>query len=105
MPDAKERHMAQATATATPEGTTTRTFVIDKTHSEATFQVRHLITKVRGRFSDFEGTISFDEAHPERSSVNFTIQGASIDTSQPDRDQHLRSADFFHVERYPTITF
>src|SRR5207237_10534552 len=82
-----------------------RTFSIDKAHSEATFQVRHLITKVRGRFSDFEGTISFDEAHPERSSVSLTIVGSSIDTNQVDRDQHLRSADFFHVERYPTITF
>src|SRR4051812_6567175 len=97
--------MAQSTATATPQGTATRTFVIDKTHSEATFQVRHLITKVRGHFGDFKGTVSFDEAHPERSSVNFTIQAASIDTTQADRDQHLRSADFFHVERYPTITF
>ena len=82
-----------------------RTFTIDKAHSEATFQVRHLITKVRGRFRDFEGTIQFDEANPEQSSVSFTIQTSSIDTSEPDRDKHLRSADFFSVDEYPTITF
>jgi polyisoprenoid-binding protein YceI len=82
-----------------------RTFQIDKAHSEATFQVRHLLTKVRGRFSDFRGTIEFGEAAPERSSVEFTIQAASIDTSEPDRDRHLRSADFFDVEKFPTLTF
>lgn len=85
--------------------TTTRTYAIDRTHSEATFQVRHLITKVRGNFADFEGTVSFDEATPEQSSVNFTIQAASINTSVADRDKHLRSDDFFAVEKYPTITF
>jgi polyisoprenoid-binding protein YceI len=82
-----------------------RTFSIDKAHSEATFQVRHLITKVRGRFSDFEGTIQFDEAQPELSSVSFTIKTTSIDTSEADRDKHLRSADFFAVDEHPTITF
>ena len=82
-----------------------RTFKIDKAHSEATFQVRHLITKVRGRFTDFEGTVQFDEATPEKSSVSFTIKTSSIDTSEADRDKHLRSADFFSVEEYPTITF
>ncbi|HEX6323110.1 MAG TPA: YceI family protein [Vicinamibacterales bacterium] len=85
--------------------TAIRTFQIDKAHSEAAFQVRHLITKVRGRFSEFEGAIQFDEAAPERSSVTLTIQTASIDTSQPDRDVHLRSDDFFGVERFPTLTF
>lgn len=85
--------------------TTTRTYQIDKAHSEAVFQVRHLITKVRGRFSDFDGTIAFDESQPEQSSVTFTVQTASIDTSTPDRDAHLRSEDFFAVERFPTLTF
>jgi polyisoprenoid-binding protein YceI len=90
---------------ATETATTTRTFVIDKAHSEATFQVRHLITRVRGRFTDLEGTIQYDPDHPERSSVRFAIQAASIDTAEPDRDKHLRSADFFDVERFPQITF
>ena len=82
-----------------------RTFTIDKAHSEAAFQVRHLITRVRGRFSDFEGTIKFDEAKPEQSSVAVTIKTGSIDTGEPDRDKHLRSADFFSVDEYPTMTF
>jgi polyisoprenoid-binding protein YceI len=88
-----------ATATAV------KTLAIDKTHSEAIFQVRHLVTKVRGRFTDLGGTIAFDEASPEQSSVSFTIQAASIDTGTPDRDKHLRSGDFFDVEQYPAITF
>lgn len=82
-----------------------RTFTIDKAHSEAGFQVRHLITRVSGRFSDFEGTIKFDEAHPEQSSVSFTIKTGSIDTREADRDKHLRSADFFAADEHPTITF
>ena len=83
----------------------TRTFKIDKAHSEAAFQVRHLITKVRGRFSDFEGTIQYNDAAPEQSSVDFTIQTTSIDTNEPTRDTHLRSADFFSAAEHPTIAF
>jgi polyisoprenoid-binding protein YceI len=90
-----------ATATATP----VRTFVIDKAHSEATFQVRHLVTKVRGRFTDLSGTIEFDAANPQRSSVALAIVAASIDTGTPDRDTHLRSDDFFGVEKFPSIRF
>ena len=89
----------------TATATATRTYQIDKSHSEATFQVRHLITKVRGRFSDFEGTVTLDDAHPERSSVAITIQAASIDTSEPNRDAHLRSPDFFAVDEFPTLAF
>src|SRR5262245_36904613 len=85
--------------------TAVRTLVVDKAHSEALFTVRHLITKVRGRFRDFEGTIQYDEEHPERSSVRAVIQAASLDTNEPDRDKHLRSADFFDVEKNPTIVF
>ena len=82
-----------------------RTYKIDKSHTEAIFQVRHLVTRVRGRFSDFEGTILVDEERPELSSVDFTIKAASIDTNEPDRDKHLRSEDFFHVEQFPSLTF
>ena len=91
--------------TATATDTALQTYQIDAAHSEATFTVRHLITKVRGRFSDFAGTIAFDAANPANSTVSFTIQAASIDTNQKDRDAHLRSADFFETETYPTITF
>ena len=82
-----------------------QTFDVDPSHSEVTFQVRHLLTKVRGRFSDFSGTITYDEAQPEKSSVAISIQAASIDTSEPSRDAHLRSADFFAVEEFATLTF
>ncbi len=91
--------------TATATATTTRTFKIDPAHSEVVFQVRHLLTKVRGRFSDFSGTVVFDEEQPQRSSVEFSVRTTSIDTNQADRDTHLRSDDFFSVERFPALTF
>jgi len=85
--------------------TAVRTLVVDKAHSEALFTVRHLITRVGGRFRDLEGAIQYEEDHPERSSVRVVIQAASVDTNEPDRDKHLRSADFFDVETHPTIVF
>jgi len=84
---------------------TTTTYSIDKAHSEVTFQVRHLLTRVRGRFSDFNGTIEYDEDNPERSLVNVAVLAASIDTNERDRDAHLRSADFFDVEKHAVLTF
>ena len=80
-------------------------FVIDKNHSEAIFQVRHMVSRVSGRFDDFAGTINVDRAHPSVSSVEFTIKAPSIDTGVADRDKHLRSADFFDAEKYPEISF
>ena len=80
-------------------------FVVDTPHSEAAFQVRHFVTKVRGRFNDFTGTINVDRANPAASSVELRIATASIDTAHPGRDKHLRSADFFDVEKHPEITF
>ena len=91
--------MTTATATAL------KTYQIDRGHSEATFQVRHLITKVRGRFAEFDGAITFAPDTPAGSSVVFTIQTKSIDTSQAQRDEHLRSGDFFDVEKFPLLTF
>jgi len=93
------------TQTITTTAAPSRTFTIDKTHSEVTFQVRHLVTRVRGHFTGFDGTVQFDEAHPEQSSLTFTINAASIDTGATDRDAHLRSDDFFAVEKFPAITF
>jgi polyisoprenoid-binding protein YceI len=89
----------------TQTATAARTLSIDRSHSEVAFQVRHLLSRVRGRFADFEGTIEFDEIHPQNSRVDVVIQAASIDTAEGDRDTHLRSADFFEVDRYPTLTF
>ena len=81
------------------------TFLIDTPHSEATFQVRHFVTKVRGRFAEFGGTIQVDRANPTASSVDVLIKTATLDTGHPGRDKHLRSPDFFDVEKYPEITF
>ena len=80
-------------------------YAIDKSHSEVTFQVRHLVTKVRGHFTEFSGTLQFDENNPAQSSLSFSVDAKSIDTGAPDRDAHLRSADFFDVEHFPAITF
>ena len=91
--------------TATTTLTGARTFDVDPSHSEVTFQVRHLLTKVRGRFSTFTGTIRYDEAQPEQSSVEISIEAASIDTGEANRDTHLRSDDFFAVDKYPTLSF
>lgn len=81
------------------------TWTVDKSHSDVSFQVRHFVSKTRGRFKDFSGTIQVDAARPEASSVEFTVQVASIDTSDEKRDAHLRSADFFDAEKNPTLTF
>lgn len=81
------------------------TLVIDRSHSEAGFQVRHLFSNVSGRFGAFEGTIVMDAARPEASSVSFKIDASTIDTDNADRDKHLRSPDFFDVANHPTITF
>ena len=85
--------------------TAVSTLEIDRSHSDVAFQVRHLLSKVRGRFNEFNGTIEFDAANPRNSRVDVTIQAASIDTGEADRDKHLRSADFFDVETYPTLRF
>jgi polyisoprenoid-binding protein YceI len=92
-------------STKTATAAATRTLAIDRSHSEVAFQVRHLLSKVRGRFTEFGGTIEFDEVNPQHSRVEVTIQATSVDTAEPDRDKHLRSADFFDVEKYPTLTF
>src|SRR6185436_14395157 len=81
------------------------TWNIDKGHSEVGFQIRHFVTKVRGRFTDFSGTIVANSAKPEMSSVEFTIKATSIDTDNENRDKDLRSNNFFDVEKFPEITF
>jgi polyisoprenoid-binding protein YceI len=78
---------------------------LDPTHTHVSFVARHLmVTKVRGRFGEFEGAITIAD-EPLSSSVDVTIQAASIDTRAADRDAHLRSADFFDVEQFPTLGF
>jgi polyisoprenoid-binding protein YceI len=94
-----------AVAPITPASTEAKAFAIDKTHSEVSFRVRHLVTKVRGRFTDYDAEIRVVPGNPQDSSVEFTIRADSVDTDLPDRDQHLRSADFFDAEKHPEITF
>jgi polyisoprenoid-binding protein YceI len=81
------------------------TFAVDPTHSEVSFQIRHMVSQVRGRFNDFSGTVQLDPKNLAASSVDFHIKATSIDTNVADRDKHLRSADFFDVEKFPEITF
>jgi hypothetical protein len=84
----------------------TGTWNIDPSHSTVGFTVRHaMISKVHGKFTDFEGVLVLDGENPESSTATLTIQATSIDTAAADRDAHLRSGDFFDVETTPTITF
>ena len=85
---------------------TRSTWSVDAVHSNVEFAVRHLmITTVKGRFTDVKGTVVTDDANPSAGSVEVTIGAASIDTREPQRDAHLRSADFFDTGTYPSITF
>jgi polyisoprenoid-binding protein YceI len=82
------------------------TWQIDPRHSAAEFSVRHLmISNVRGQFSKVTGTVNFDDKDVTKSSVDVNIDATTIDTREPDRDKHLRSADFFDVQNFPTMTF
>jgi polyisoprenoid-binding protein YceI len=82
------------------------TYTIDPAHSRIGFVARHaMITKVRGSFDEFEGSGTLDAEHPENSSLQVTIKTNSIDTRNSDRDAHLRSNDFFDMEKFPEITF
>jgi polyisoprenoid-binding protein YceI len=80
------------------------TFDIDLAHSQVSFSAKHMmVTTVRGMFHELEGTVDLDEADPTRSSAEFRIKTASVDTAFAARDNHLRSADFFDAERYPDL--
>jgi polyisoprenoid-binding protein YceI len=84
----------------------TGTYTLDPSHTTIGFVARHaMVTKVRGAFNEFEGAVDINGDNPSASSARVTIQAASIDTRNADRDGHLRSNDFFAMEQYPTITF
>ena len=90
--------------TQTAPGTVS-TWTLDPAHTQVEFEVKHMMfAKVRGRFTDVEGTIVIG-SQDEDSTTTVTIRPASIDTGQPQRDEHLRSADFFDVEQFPRLTF
>jgi polyisoprenoid-binding protein YceI len=80
-------------------------WVIDAAHSTAGFVVRHLVSKVRGQFQEFEGRIIGNPEDLSTAQAEFSAVVASVNTNQPDRDKHLRTSDFFDVEHYPTMTF
>lgn len=78
----------------------------DPAHTSVEFRIRHAaISWIRGSFSDWNGTLDFDPSNPAAVGVSFTVNVASVDTGVHDRDEHLRSADFFDAERFPTMTF
>lgn len=81
-------------------------YALDPTHTRLGFSTRHaMVTTVRGQFTEFSGTAHVDSANPAESSVEVTIQVASVDTGVADRDGHLKSPDFFDAEQFPTMTF
>ena len=93
-----------ATAVEIP-GYVTGTWIIDPVHSEVSFVVRHMmVSKVRGRFDKFEGTIT-TAPDPLQSTVTATVDLSSVNTGNETRDNHIRSEDFFHIEKHPTMTF
>jgi polyisoprenoid-binding protein YceI len=104
--------MMSTSTTATPtSGSTTRTgtkttWAVDPAHSYVGFGIKHLmIATVRGRFTQVQGTLTVDETDSTTASIDITISTASVTTGDEKRDGHLRSADFFDVERFPTISF
>lgn len=92
-------------ALALPGASKAVTYRVDAEHTSVTFTVRHLLTKVTGRFDGFDGRITFDPAHPEQAKVEGTIDAASINTNAEERDKDLRSARFFDVEKFPKLSF
>jgi polyisoprenoid-binding protein YceI len=104
--ESNEKEETRPMSTPAPAAIGTSTWTIDPVHSNAEFRVRHLmISNVRGQFTGVSGTLTFDESDPARSHVSASIDVATIDTRDPQRDTHLKSADFFNVEQFPTLTF
>jgi polyisoprenoid-binding protein YceI len=92
--------------TLTAPQTTVTTWNIDPVHSVAEFKVKHMmISNVKGQFTGVSGKLTYDEADVTKSSVEATIDAASVNTREPQRDAHLKSADFFDVEKFPTLGF
>ncbi|WP_413204560.1 YceI family protein [Rhodospirillum sp. A1_3_36] len=92
--------------TATPALADVESYAIDKDHTSIVFNVNHMgFSTFVGEFTDFDGAISFDREDPSKSSVTFTIDMKSVETNVPKLDEHLQSADFFDVAKFPTATF
>src|SRR5580704_3356478 len=101
----KETTMSNTTTSVLPQ-TSTTTWNIDPAHSIAEFKVMHMmIANVKGHFSRVSGVLIRDESDPANDRVEAAIEAASLDTRDEQRDAHLKSADFFHVEKFPTLHF
>jgi polyisoprenoid-binding protein YceI len=90
---------------ALPTAARAESWTIDPAHTTVGFSVSHLFTSVQGRFDRFQGTIDFDPAKPQSTVVRASVDAASINTNNEKRDKHLRSGDFFDVEKFPTLSF
>jgi polyisoprenoid-binding protein YceI len=98
--------IALMVAASAAAGAQTTTYKIDKMHSEADFTIRHMaISNVHGHFGNISGSITFDPSNVAKSTVDATIDVTTVDTGVPQRDGHLKSADFFEVAKFPTMTF
>ena len=97
--------LALSLAFATAVSAAPATWTIDPNHSEVAFSVRHIFSRVPGNFGKFTGTFVYDPQKPENSTVQADIDASSINTRNDKRDNHLRSEDFFYVEKFPTLTF
>jgi polyisoprenoid-binding protein YceI len=95
-----------STTTAAPTQTSTTTWNIDPAHTSVEFKVKHMmIANVKGHFSKVSGVLTRNESDPAKDRIEATIEAGSIQTRDEQRDAHLKSADFFHVEKFPTLHF
>jgi len=90
---------------ASPANAAMETYAIDKDHTNIGFRIKHFFSKVPGRFNQFQGTIELDRDDLGQGKVTISIDTASIDTNEAARDKHLRSDDFFAVEKFPKMTY
>jgi polyisoprenoid-binding protein YceI len=97
--------LAAASGLSLSASAAVETYTIDPVHSSVSFSVRHFLTKVPGRFTQFSGTINVDRDNLENSTVNATINVGSVDTDNDKRNGHLKSPDFFDAAKFATITF
>jgi polyisoprenoid-binding protein YceI len=98
--------LAASVSLAAASAAQAQTWTIDSSHSAAHFAVRHMmVSTVRGDMGKVTGTVTFDPARPAAGAIDAAIDATGIDTREPGRDKHLKSADFFDVEKFPTITF
>lgn len=99
-------HKEEKSMSTTPQATAISTWNIDPVHSIAEFRVKHLmISSVRGQFTGVTGSLTYNESDPTQSQVQAAVDVSTINTHDPQRDAHLKSADFFDAEKYPTFTF